>query len=196
MATNKDESALRRVVFIVALLNFAYFGIEFGIAVAIKSVSLFADSIDFLEDTFLNLLIFIALGWSIQHRALVGMLLSGVLLIPGLTTLWSAWEKLHLPLAPDPVLLSLTGLGALIVNFSCAFMLVRFRSHGSSMAKAAFFSARNDVFANIAIIAAALVTSVTLSHWPDLIVGIGILIINLDAASKVYSAARKEYKDS
>lgn len=114
----------------------------------------------------------------------------------GLTTLWSAWEKLHLPLAPDPVLLSLNGFGALVVNFICAFMLVRFRSHGNSMAKAAFFSARNDVFANIAIIVAALATTVTLSHWPDLIVGIGILIINLDAASKVYSAARKEYKNS
>jgi Co/Zn/Cd efflux system component len=39
----------------VALLNFGYFTIEFGIALAIGSVSLFADSIDFLEDTFVNL---------------------------------------------------------------------------------------------------------------------------------------------
>lgn len=44
------DQGLRRVVFWVALLNLAYFGIEFGVARAIGSVSLFADSIDFLED--------------------------------------------------------------------------------------------------------------------------------------------------
>lgn len=34
----------------VAILNLAYFGIEFAVAVWIGSASLFADSIDFLED--------------------------------------------------------------------------------------------------------------------------------------------------
>lgn len=194
MPVSKNEHALRQAVLIVALLNLAYFGIEFGVAVAIKSVSLFADSIDFLEDTFINILIFIALGWSMQRRALVGMLLAGVLLIPSLATLWSAWEKLHLPVAPDPMLLSLAGFGALAVNLICAFILVRFRTHSGSMAKAAFLSARNDAFANIAIIGAALITTATMSHWPDLIVGIGILIINLDAAREVYAAAREEFK--
>ena len=43
--------ALRRTVLIVALLNLSYFGVEFAVAIAIGSVSLFADSIDFLEDT-------------------------------------------------------------------------------------------------------------------------------------------------
>jgi len=40
------SQGLRRTVFAVALLNLAYFGIEFAVAVAIESVSLFADSID------------------------------------------------------------------------------------------------------------------------------------------------------
>ena len=44
------QDGLRRAVLIVALLNLAYFGIEFAVALAIGSVSLFADSIDFLED--------------------------------------------------------------------------------------------------------------------------------------------------
>jgi Co/Zn/Cd efflux system component len=37
---------LRRIVRLVALLNLAYFGVEFTVALAIRSVSLFADSID------------------------------------------------------------------------------------------------------------------------------------------------------
>jgi len=45
----------------------------------------------------------------------------------------------------------------------------------------------------VAIIGAALVTASTLSHWPDLVVVIGILLINLDAAREVYEEARKEH---
>jgi len=46
-----DASAgLGRVVRRVALLNLGYFGVEFTVALAIGSVSLFADSVDFLED--------------------------------------------------------------------------------------------------------------------------------------------------
>ncbi|MGH9429569.1 MAG: cation transporter, partial [Terriglobia bacterium] len=48
---------LRKVVIIVAVLNLAYFGVEFAVAVAIGSVSLFADSVDFLEDASVNFLI-------------------------------------------------------------------------------------------------------------------------------------------
>ncbi len=190
--TVEPATALRRAVAIVAVLNLAYFGVEFSVAVAIGSVSLFADSIDFLEDTAVNLLILLALGWSAQKRALVGMGLAAILLAPGIATLWTAWQKLSLPVPPAPLPLSLAGLGALAVNLACAFLLVRVRHHGGSLSRAAFLSARNDAFANIAIIAAGLVTAATLSPWPDLVVGLGIFLVNLDAAREVFAAARDE----
>jgi Co/Zn/Cd efflux system component len=190
--TVEPATALRRAVAIVAALNLAYFGVEFAVAVAIGSVSLFADSIDFLEDTAVNLLILLALGWSAQKRSLVGMGLAAILLAPGIATLWTAWQKLSLPVPPAPLPLSLAGLGALAVNLYCAFLLARVRHHGGSLSRAAFLSARNDAFANIAIIAAGLVTAATLSPWPDLVVGLGIFLINLDAAREVFAAARDE----
>ena len=79
----------------MALLNLAYFGVEFAVALAIGSVSLFADSVDFLEDTSVNLLILLALGWTMRARARVGMALAVLLLVPGLATLWTAWEILR-----------------------------------------------------------------------------------------------------
>jgi Co/Zn/Cd efflux system component len=97
---------------LVAVLNLAYFGVEFAVALAIGSVSLFADRIDFLEDASVNFLIFAALGWTARNRARLGMALAGILLIPGLATLWTAWEKLTVPIALDPTLLSLAGAGA------------------------------------------------------------------------------------
>ena len=53
-------------------------------------------------------------------------------------------------------------------------------------------SARNDVLANVAIIGAGLLTAYAASVWPDLIVGLGIFFVNLDAAREVYVAARRE----
>jgi Co/Zn/Cd efflux system component len=185
---------LRRVVIYVALLNLAYFGVEFAVALAIGSVSLFADSIDFLEDASVNLLIAIALGWSATARARLGMVLAGILLIPGLATLWTAWGKFMAPMPPAPLALSLTGAGALAINLSCAFMLARFQAHSGSLTRAAFLSARNDTLANVAIIAAGFVTAYTRSAWPDLLVGLGIAAMNVDAAREVWRAARAEHR--
>ena len=174
------------------MLNLGYFGVEFGVALAIGSVSLFADSIDFLEDAAVNGLILIALNWNPHRRSLVGMALAAILLAPGLATLWTAWEKIVAPLPPAPIPLTLAGSGALAVNLFCAGLLARFRTHSGSLTRAAFLSARNDALANIGIIGAGLVTIVSLSAWPDLLVGLGIFLMNLDAAREVYMAARRE----
>lgn len=184
---------LRQVILIVALVNLAYFFVEFAVAQKIGSVSLFADSIDFLEDTSVNLLIVIALGWSLKNRARVGMLLAAVLLIPTAALLWTAWKKFLMPSPPDPWLLSATGLGALVVNLGCAILLTRYRHHRGSLTRAAFLSARNDALANLAIIAAGIITLRWISGWPDLIVGLGIALMNMDAAKKVWRAARDEH---
>jgi Co/Zn/Cd efflux system component len=191
MAQSVDP-ALRYTVKLVALLNLGYLGVEFAIALAIGSVSLFADSIDFLEDATVNGLILIALGWNARRRAMVGMALAAVLFAPAVATVWTAWQKLQLPAPPAAVPLTLAGLGALAINLYCAFRLALFRTHSGSLTRAAFLSARNDALANVAIIAIGVITAVTLSALPDLIVGLGIFALNLDAARQVYSAARHE----
>lgn len=187
-----DES-LRRIVWLVAVFNLAYFGVEFSVALAIGSVSLFADSIDFLEDAAVNFLIFIGLTWNAAQRSQLGMALAFILLIPAIATIWTAWTKFNLPIPPAPLPLSLAGTGALVVNLTCAFMLARHRLSGGSLTRAAFLSARNDALANVAIIGAGLITAYSFSAWPDLIVGLGIAVLNADAAREVWSVARAEH---
>jgi Co/Zn/Cd efflux system component len=191
-----SDAALRRAVGLVATLNLAYFGVEFAVALAIGSVSLFADSVDFLEDASLNLLILMALGWSAAARARVGMALAAILLVPGLATLWTAWQKFNAPVPPAPLALSLAGMGALAINLACALMLARFRRHAGSLTRAAFLSARNDALANVAIVAAGLMIAWTRSAWPDLVVGLAIAAMNADAAREVFSAARRERREA
>lgn len=189
-----SDPALRRVVVLVAVLNLGYFAIEFAVATAIGSVSLFADSVDFLEDASVNFLIAVALNWAPRSRARLGMALAAILLVPAIATLWTAWSKLNVPQAPAPEALSLAGMGALGVNLSCAFLLAGYRRHAGSLTRAAFLSARNDAVANVAIIAAAAVTAfIWRSAWPDLIVGLGIAAMNADAAREVWVAATEEH---
>jgi Co/Zn/Cd efflux system component len=169
-------TGFRRAALFVALANLAWFGVEFAVALDIGSVSLFADS----------------LGWSMRRRGQVGAVLAGLLLVPTAATLWMAWRKFMAPVAPAPEPLTIVGLGAMAVNLACAFALAGHRRSQGSFGRAVFLSARNDVIANIAIVAAGLGTVVFRNAWPDLLVGLGIGALNAGAAKEVFEAARKE----
>ncbi|MCC6496311.1 MULTISPECIES: hypothetical protein [unclassified Microbacterium] len=55
---------------------------------------------------------------------------------------------------------------------------------------AAWLSARNDALANLAIILVDILTIWFAPGWLDIIVGVGIGILNADAARAVWKAAR------
>ena len=186
------DRALRRTVLLVATLNLAYFGVEFAVAQSIGSVSLFADSVDFLEDASINVLIFFAAVWPARRRSYVGSVLAFVILIPALATIWTAIVKIGDPVAPAALPLSLTAVGALLVNLTCALLLVRHRNHPGSLAKAAWLSARNDALANIAIIGVGVVAIWFTTGWIDIVVGVAIGLLNADAARTVWKLSRAE----
>lgn len=187
------DGGVRRAVAWVAGLNAGFFFVELAVALAIASVALFADSADFAEDAILNLLVLAGLGWSAKRRARLGMALSGVLLLPLLGFAYGLYQKLTAPDPPAPVPLTVTGAAALAINLACALLLVRHRHASGSLTRVAFLSARNDVAANSAIIAAGLVTAAYPSIWPDVVVGVGIALLNLGAAREVWRAARAEH---
>ncbi|CAM8334833.1 CzcD Co/Zn/Cd efflux system component [Candidatus Methylopumilus planktonicus] len=186
---HKQDAQFAKSVLFVAFANLTYFFVEFIAANNIHSSSLFADSIDFLEDASINILIFLALGWSIKSKARLGKCLAMILVIPALAFLYTIWQKFNMPSVPDPSILSLTGFGALLVNLTCTFILMRFRNYQGSLTKAAFLSARNDALANIGIIIAGLIGYIWVSMWPDLIVGFLIMAINLDAAKEIWETS-------
>ena len=184
----------RRTLVAVAGLNLGMFAAEIVVALASGSVSLFADSVDFLEDASINLLILAGLGWGVRARARLGMGLAVIILVPGLATLAMAWNRYASGAPPAAVAVGITGLVALAVNTTCAVLLGRHRAAGGSLTKAAFLSARNDTLANVAIVAVGLVTLWWHSPWPDLGVGLAIGLLNAGAAWEVWEAARDEQR--
>ena len=190
----KHSDTARRVVLLVAAMNLAYFGVEFAVALKIGSVSLFADSIDFLEDAWVNFLIAAAIGWRATLRARVGMLLTGVLLVPAIAALWAAWTKLLSAVPPAPVPFNTDGSrrpggqsvlcvdacgssDACRESYPCRLPFSAKRCGGK----------RGDHRCRLR-------NSATRSVWPDLVVGLGIVAMNAGAAREVWLAAREEHR--
>lgn len=191
-AQRLDPGRLKHVVLVVALLNLAYFFVEFTVALAAGSISLLADSVDFLEDTSINLLIFAALGWPLARRAMMGKLMALVILGPATLAGVTAIRRFADPVVPDVWPVVLASLGAIAVNGTSAWLLANVRHRGGSLSRAAFLSARNDVLVNVAIIAMALVTLWTDSGWPDLVLGCGIILLAVHAAYEVWEVSEEE----
>ena len=183
---------LRKTVLVVASLNLLYFVVEFYYGHLFNSVALVGDSIDFLEDASVNILIALAIGWSLKKRQQTSYFLALLLLLPGIAFLWNAIHQLFTPEVPQGKGMGVVGLGALLVNLSCAFLIAKHRREEGGLVTAAFYSARNDAVANVLIISAGLFTLKYPSIWPDLLIGVVIFTINADAAKEVIDASRNE----
>ena len=186
---------LRKTVLTVATLNLIYFCVEFYFGRLYDSVALIGDSIDFLEDASINILIAFAIGWSLRRRQIVTYMLALLLLVPGVAFLWNAIDQLLNPNIPLGRGMSVVGFGALSINVFCAFLIARHRSEEGGLVMAAYYSARNDAVANLLIILAGLITILSPTIWPDLVIGIVIFLMNADAAKSIIETSRKEGKE-
>jgi len=187
---------LKSIVARVAILNLSYFAIEFYFAQRFNSVALFSDSLDFLEDASVNILIFLSFSLAVIWRARLSYIFAFLLLLPGCSFLYNALQQIAKPITPNGDGMSIVGLGALGVNIYCAIILNKFKEIKGGLAKAAYFSARNDAIANILIIIAGIVTLFWLSAIPDLIVGSMIFLMNADSARAILKATNREHRDS
>lgn len=186
---------LRKTVLLVAALNLSYFVIEYYFGSRYNSLSLLSDSVDFLEDASVNILIALAIGWSLKKRRYTSYALALLLLVPGVAFLWNAIHQFLSPEVPEGRGMGIVGFGALLVNTTCAFLIARHRKEEGGLVTAAYYSARNDAMANVLIIGAGLFTLRYPSIWPDLLIGIFIFLMNADAAKEILETSHKEDKE-
>ncbi|WP_172119997.1 cation transporter [Actinomyces faecalis] len=182
----------RRVVALVAGLNLAGLLIEVVVASMIGSASLLADAADFLEDFLINALVLAALGWSVAGRRRASRWLAGLILLPALAALATAVWKVVTGAPPDGGVLSGTAVLAMVLNAASALALMSLRGRGGALVRGAWLAARNDVLANLLMVAAGLVTLARPSVWPDVVVGAFMAVVNLRAAREVLEQARCE----
>jgi Co/Zn/Cd efflux system component len=183
-AIQKDQPLALPLLTAAYLLFFCR---ECALAVEVRSVAFFTDSIAFLEVAFVNVLISPGLKWSVSGREVFGRFARTVILVPTCFTFWMIAANYYNGEIPSAVPMATIGAMLLLTNFACLLMLSRRMSANQA---GHISNVRNHAIMNAAIIVAAFLTWASGTMWPDVLAGLGILYMNADAAEHVGLAAR------
>lgn len=181
------RSPLRRVLYIVLAINAVMFVVELVAGIIAGSAALIADSVDMFGDASVYLLSLYVLDRSLHWRAGAALVKAGFVFLFGVWLLFEIVKRVAEGGAPAAETIGLVGLLALIANLVCLALLWRFRAHDINMSST-FECSRNDVAANVGVLAAAAGVWITDVAWPDLLVGLLIAVVFLRSA---WSIARK-----
>ena len=108
----------------------------------------------------------------------------------GIGVLIEVGGKLAGGVTPDAGLMSAIGLLALAANASVLLFRWGHRADDLNM-RSVWLCSRNDVLANLGVLAAALGVRLTGAAWPDIAVGLGIAALFMASAVAVIRAARR-----
>jgi len=187
----KPDPKYRRILWIALIVNALMFAIEIIFSLQSESVSLLADSIDFLGDSANYAISLWVLAMSIQTRAKASLFKAASMALFGVGVLVHAIWNAITGVVPDAQTMSLVGLLALAVNLGVAWLLYAYRNGDSNM-RSVWLCTRNDALGNIAVIIAAIGVFGTGTAWPDLIVATIMASLALTAAWQVMKQAQRE----
>ena len=188
---NAKEAELRnlplrqkKVLKVVLVINLAMFFIEGGYSFFAHSTALFADSLDMLGDAFVYGISLYAIGRSIKWNASISFIKGTIMAAFGIGVFVQAAYRFLSPTIPVAETMGLIAGLAFVANFLCAYLLLRHRNDDINM-RSTWLCSRNDVLANIGVMAAALAVWLSKSKYPDLVVGIAIAALVLRSAFHV-----------
>jgi Co/Zn/Cd efflux system component len=178
----------RRVLWAVLWINAVMFVVELTAGLVAESVALQADSLDMLGDTLVYGFSLLVVAGSLRARARAAQLKGAIMLLFGLGVLAQVvWKILH-GVPPQPVIVSWTGAAALAANLVCLALLVRHRTDDINM-RSTWVCSRNDIVANLGVLASAAAVAAWASIWPDVIVSLLIVALFLGSARQVLREA-------
>ena len=190
---NAVDRAYKRVLWIVLALNTIMVFVESVAGYIADSAALQADAIDFLGDALNYISALYVLDKTIKWKSGAAIIKGGVIGLFGIFVLANTLYHWLYGTLPHAETMGGVGLLALIVNFSCASLLFRFRK-GDSNRSSVWICSRNDAIANILVITAGVTVYFTGSKTPDLIVSVIIAGLALSGARQIIRQARKELR--
>jgi cation diffusion facilitator family transporter len=187
------HEARRRVLTVVLAINAVMFVAEFAAGLVAGSASLMADAVDMLGDAFVYGLSLYALSRSARWKAGAALAKGGFILLFGLGVVVEVGLRIATGVPPSsPIMLSV-GVVALAANLTCLLLLWRHRAEDVNMSST-FECSRNDVVANVGVLAAAGGVHWLNSPWPDIVVGSAIALLFLRSAVRVLRAAWPQFR--
>jgi len=180
-----------RVLWIVLAINAVLFVLEFTVGWISRSTALLGDSLDMLGDS----LVYAFSLWVLQRgrlwRARAALTKGVVQAGFGVLVLAQAGWKVLDGVDVNATAMGAMGLLALAGNTWCFWLLWQHRSDDLNM-RSTWLCSRNDLIANTAVIAAALLVGWIGTGWPDVIVGVAIAALFLRSAVQIIGEARQE----
>ncbi len=193
LAAMARTAALRRVLLAVLLVNALLFVVEFGAGLVAGSAALMADSVDMLGDAMVYGISLYAIGRGVRWQAGAALFKGAFILALGLGVLVQIGVKIAYGVPPATTLMVAVGALALAGNLFCLRLLWRFRRDDVNMSST-FECSRNDVIANIGVIAAAGGVAITGAAWPDILVASLIAMLFLRSAVRVGVEASRAWR--
>jgi Co/Zn/Cd efflux system component len=185
--------SLKRVLWVVLVINAGMFMLEISAGVYAGSVSLLADAVDFLGDSASYAISLFVLMKSLRWRAGAAFLKGLSMGAFGLWILGSVVYNALVMGTPIASVMGSVGLLAMLANLVAAFLLYRYRNGDANM-RSVWLCTRNDVLGNLAVIAAASGVFATGSQWPDLAVAVLLAGLALQASFLVLRQALGEWR--
>ncbi|NJD35150.1 MAG: cation transporter [Betaproteobacteria bacterium] len=179
---------------VVLAINLVLIVVEFSAGLVAASTSLMADSLDSLGDALVYAVSLYVLVRSDRWRAGVAMFKGLIMFGFGVAVIAALIGKVLSPVVPVAEMIGGFGLAALACNASCLYLLTRHRSDDLNM-ESVWLCSRNDIVANVGVIAAGVGVAMTGSMWPDLIIGGVIALLFLKSAVYVIAKAWGEIRD-
>lgn len=183
----------RRTLRVVLSLNAAMFTVEFGAGLLASSVALLGDSLDMLGDALVYGFSLYVVGLGSVWKARAALMKAAVMGLMGLIVLGQLVFKLVYPQVPVFETMGAVGALALTANAVCFALLWRHYADDINM-RSVWLCSRNDLIANVAVLAAAWAVWTAQSPWPDTLVGALICALFLRSALAVAREARDELR--
>jgi cation diffusion facilitator family transporter len=183
----------RRVLVAVLAINLVMFVVELGAGLVARSTALMADSVDMLGDAIVYGISLYALARSDRWKAGAAVAKGGIILILGAGIAIEVAAKVAQGVTPLSTLMAVFGGVALAANLTCLALLWRHR-HADVNMSSTFECSRNDVIANVGVLAAALAVWLTATPWPDIAVGAIVAALFLRSAVSVLRRAWPELR--
>jgi cation diffusion facilitator family transporter len=183
----------KNVLVSVLIINAVLFVLEAAAGLLAHSTALLADSLDMLGDSLVYGFSLYVLWRSAKWRVLAAIVKGILMAVFGFGVLVQAAYKILAGAMPSAETMGVIGLLVLVGNAVCFFLLYRHRSDDLNM-RSTWLCSRNDIIANVSVLAAAAGVAVTGSPWPDLVVGGAIALLFIRTAWTVLSESMGEYR--
>jgi Co/Zn/Cd efflux system component len=182
------RSRHRGVLWTVLAINLALFAVEGAAGAWIGSNALLGDSLDMLGDALVYGASLYVVGRSARAEARVAVGKGVVMALLAGGVVADAAARVSGGAVPPSAIVAWVGALALAGNAACFALLYAHRGDNLNL-RSTWLCSRNDLIANLAVIASAGAVAVTGSAWPDLLVGGGLALLWLRTSLRVLREA-------